>query len=139
MSKKYTWYWKYIQENNEGRHDKTKEKLYKRILSARNRWSKKYEISKKEIDGLIKSALGKKCPYCKEELKADVISLDHIIPRSVGGEDSIENLEIICDRCNRMKGELKKKEYEKLLEQIDTFKRKKARQYIKRKLSYKDF
>ena len=30
-------------------------------------------------------------------------STDHIIPKSYGGEDSIENFWIICERCNRFK------------------------------------
>lgn len=30
-------------------------------------------------------------------------STDHIIPKSEGGTDSIDNFWIICERCNRMK------------------------------------
>jgi len=55
------------------------------------------------------------CPCCGSELdyglgknnhgKKDYAtpSTDHIIPQSYGGEDSIENFWIICERCNRFK------------------------------------
>jgi hypothetical protein len=55
------------------------------------------------------------CPCCGSELdyglgknnhgKPDYAtpSTDHIIPQSYGGENSIENFWIICERCNRFK------------------------------------
>lgn len=33
-------------------------------------------------------------------------SIDHIIPRSRGGQSTLENLVIACNRCNRRKGNL---------------------------------
>jgi len=53
MPKKYTWYWNYIQDHNKGRHDSTKEKLYTRVLSARSRWAKRYDLTKDKIDKII--------------------------------------------------------------------------------------
>jgi len=129
--KKYQYYWDYIQENSKNRRERTKEKLYKKIVRLRNDWNNKYDIN---ADELIKKSLDDPCPYCKQIISIDNISLDHKTPQSIGGKE----VEIICWRCNRMKGELLEKEYKKLLKFINTFERLKARQYIKRKLSYLD-
>ncbi|MEI8033546.1 MAG: HNH endonuclease [Chlorobiaceae bacterium] len=42
------------------------------------------------------------CQYCgRTELK---LTIDHMVPRSRGGEDSWENLITACTRCNTLKG-----------------------------------
>ncbi|MFW6173236.1 MAG: HNH endonuclease [Elusimicrobiota bacterium] len=137
MPKKYTWYWNYIQENNKGRHDKTKEKLYRRVLSARSRWADKYDLDKSDIDKLIKKSLGKKCPYCGEIITTENMSLDHMNPQTKGGSNSLDNLHIVDNICNRRKGELTHEEYKSLINLINTEFSKESKKYIKRKLSAK--
>jgi CRISPR/Cas system Type II protein with McrA/HNH and RuvC-like nuclease domain len=49
-----------------------------------------------------------KCEYCGRDLLAsvedyDAWQLDHIIPTSGGGDDSIENKALTCKACNFMK------------------------------------
>lgn len=34
-----------------------------------------------------------------------VFEVDHIIPCGTGGQDSIENRQLLCAHCNRMKGD----------------------------------
>lgn len=43
---------------------------------------------------------GNKCLCCGSTEK---ITLDHIIPLSKGGTNTIENLQPLCSRCNRKK------------------------------------
>jgi 5-methylcytosine-specific restriction endonuclease McrA len=46
---------------------------------------------------------GHKCAYCG---RADLpLTLDHVIPRSKGGDDSWENLVAACLPCNNRKGD----------------------------------
>lgn len=46
---------------------------------------------------------GHKCSYCG---RGDVtLSIDHILPRSRGGEDTWENLTAACNKCNNIKGD----------------------------------
>ncbi len=42
--------------------------------------------------------------YCKHCNITKTLSLDHIIPRSKGGLDEINNLQILCRSCNSSKG-----------------------------------
>jgi len=44
-----------------------------------------------------------KCQYCN---KSDLpLTIDHIIPKSKGGDDSWENLVAACVKCNNKKGD----------------------------------
>jgi 5-methylcytosine-specific restriction endonuclease McrA len=45
------------------------------------------------------------CEYCKrsEEVQGDIFHIDHIIPRSAGGETDETNLCLACDLCNSSK------------------------------------
>jgi hypothetical protein len=49
------------------------------------------------------------CVYCG---KKDIpLEIDHVIPRSRGGVDSIRNLTLACHRCNQKKGNKTAKEF----------------------------
>lgn len=41
------------------------------------------------------------CQRCGTE---DNLSVDHIVPRSLGGTDNLDNLEVLCSSCNSSKG-----------------------------------
>jgi len=41
------------------------------------------------------------CQRCGTE---DNLSVDHIVPRKLGGDDSLSNLEVLCAACNSSKG-----------------------------------
>jgi len=41
------------------------------------------------------------CQRCGTE---DRLSVDHIVPRSLGGSDNLDNLEVLCSSCNSSKG-----------------------------------
>lgn len=46
---------------------------------------------------------GYKCAYCG---RSDIpLTVDHIIPKARGGDDSWENLICACTRCNNVKGD----------------------------------
>ena len=34
-----------------------------------------------------------------------VFEVDHVVPRSRGGSDHLENLQLLCAHCNRIKGD----------------------------------
>lgn len=44
------------------------------------------------------------CAGCGEHFKPQHFEVDHIIARSNGGTDHVENLQLLCGSCNRIKG-----------------------------------
>jgi 5-methylcytosine-specific restriction endonuclease McrA len=45
---------------------------------------------------------GKQCHYCGYE--DEVMTVDHLLPRSRGGDNSLENLIPACRKCNYARG-----------------------------------
>lgn len=58
---------------------------------------------------------GRRCGYCGEVLDyfLNNYSLDHIVPRSMGGSDKESNLRACCRQCNRDKASLSLKAFRK--------------------------
>ncbi|MBI9016068.1 MAG: HNH endonuclease [Phycisphaerae bacterium] len=44
------------------------------------------------------------CQYCGRKFKTSELTLDHVVPRSLGGRASWENLVCACVKCNNRKG-----------------------------------
>ncbi len=44
------------------------------------------------------------CEGCGQHFQAQNLEVDHIIPKSKGGTDHVENLQLLCGSCNRIKG-----------------------------------
>ena len=128
-----------------GNHSK---KIFHRLMkksctlkSSLKRRSKEYEvlyaIELREIRNMLLDCYGKKCKYCTNRLDVTNIACDHIIPLSMGGESSPNNLQFICNRCNTRKGPLTNDDYTLLL----TFLNKQdedLRDYVLRKLAKGD-
>ena len=45
------------------------------------------------------------CAGCKTEFLFKIMEVDHVVPRSRGGTDHPENLQLLCPNCNRIKGD----------------------------------
>ena len=44
------------------------------------------------------------CNGCRTEFPFRIFEVDHVIPRSRGGTDHLDNLQLLCSHCNRVKG-----------------------------------
>ena len=56
---------------------------------------------------------GGKCLMCHKQLQNDnpknmktYMTIDHIYPKSKGGENDINNYQCLCQKCNRIKGNI---------------------------------
>ena len=46
-----------------------------------------------------------RCNGCRSEFPFRILEVDHVIPQRGGGQDNIENLQLLCAHCNRVKGD----------------------------------
>ena len=46
---------------------------------------------------------GSRCNGCRSEFPFRLLEVDHIIPRGAHEQDNIENLQLLCAHCNRIK------------------------------------
>jgi 5-methylcytosine-specific restriction endonuclease McrA len=44
------------------------------------------------------------CQYCAKYFPADVLTMDHVVPKSRGGDNSWKNIVAACKKCNQRKG-----------------------------------
>lgn len=45
------------------------------------------------------------CNGCKMDFPFKIFDVDHVVPKSRGGTDHIDNLQLLCSSCNRIKGD----------------------------------
>ena len=65
----------------------------------------KHHISRKVLKTELYRRQEGICPWCLERLPPLwEVTLDHIIPKSHGGDRSIENMQLMHARCNKEKG-----------------------------------
>src|SRR3990167_2239180 len=57
-----------------------------------------------EIREYLLEKWGRKCAYC--DLQNIPLQIDHIIPKSRGGSNRMDNLTLACACCNQKKGNL---------------------------------
>lgn len=55
------------------------------------------------------------CHYCGCRIDAATATLDHIVPRALGGTHSVGNLLLACKPCNAKKGAMS---YQKFVKRI---------------------
>lgn len=47
---------------------------------------------------------GNRCQYCGKKFPTSELSLDHVVPRTLGGGNAWENIVCACTKCNAKKG-----------------------------------
>ena len=56
-------------------------------------------------------ACGRRCVYCARHLTIDGATLDHVLPRCLGGVTDLTNVVVACRACNLSKGGLSPVEF----------------------------
>lgn len=98
--------------------DKAKERLLKAPGKTKGYYIKdtdtntKYEFNRnkgrvkfpKEVRKLIYNTAKGRCVLCGRKITYDKMTLDHIVPLAMNGEDDVRNLQCTCEACNLFKG-----------------------------------
>ena len=63
---------------------------------------------------VLQEAAGR-CALCGATHKERPLDVDHIKPRSKGGKNLYENLQVLCSKCNRSKGNKDDTDFKELL------------------------
>jgi 5-methylcytosine-specific restriction endonuclease McrA len=61
------------------------------------------------------------CYYCCVPLSLDTSTIDHIVPKSKGGSNDINNYCLCCYQCNQKKRTMSAKDYLGLVEPAISF------------------
>ena len=46
-----------------------------------------------------------RCNGCKGDFLFKFFEVDHVVPQSKGGTDHLDNLQLLCGHCNKIKGD----------------------------------
>lgn len=68
------------------------------------------------VDNVLQTSMNL-CVKCYSELIS--WEVDHIIPKSLGGSDSVDNLQIMCQNCNRVKSNNESIDYREFINKGD--------------------
>lgn len=68
-----------------------------------DRATKRFEALRVAALAAMYKEQGGRCAGCQMPLPARLMSIDHIIPRSAGGDDDPGNLQLLCHYCNSSK------------------------------------
>lgn len=66
-----------------------------------SRWSSKSRKWVEKIRPVVLDLFDYMCVQCGS---GEDLTVDHIIPRALGGEDKLDNLRVLCRSCNSRKG-----------------------------------
>lgn len=60
-----------------------------------------------QLQRQVREAFTNRCAYCQtaEDLQVATFEIEHIIPRSLGGDTVFENVCLACPTCNRCKSD----------------------------------
>ncbi len=93
-----------------------------RIHDQNKRARKRYNVGSCRLSNGLASKLYKqqdgKCNYCKKLLIEKIYHMDHIMPLSLGGSHSDNNIQLLCQFCNLSKHNKHPDAYEKLIVNI---------------------
>lgn len=88
-------------ERRKRRQHRANREIVKMYNDSEDGGSNYRDIAKKSVGG---NHGWYTCPHCGRKFRASQMDVDNIIPQSMGGMNTRENLQYLCPHCNRSKG-----------------------------------
>lgn len=134
LTQKILWKWMTHEELDEIRKNKVSMSMVKRDKNGKIK-RKSYSD---DVRKLIYLNAGGRCELCGRKILLDDMTLDHINPLSMGGEDNVENLSCTCYPCNLFKGNILPDDFMDRIIKIFMYQtKKKCSNSVKRKIIHK--
>jgi hypothetical protein len=128
------WKWMTEEEKAEARRNKITLSMVKRDKQGKVKRKTYSEDTRKLI---YLNAHGK-CELCGRKILLEDMTVDHINPLSMGGEDDVENLACTCYPCNQFKGNTLPDDFMERITEIFMYQmEKKSKGILKRKIVHK--
>ena len=102
LTQRILWKWMTADEVEEMRKNKVALSMIKRDNKGRIKRKSYSEDTRK----LIYLHAGGRCELCGRKILLEDMTIDHITPLAMGGEDDVENLSCTCYPCNLFKGNI---------------------------------
>lgn len=90
------------------------------FMVALQRTKRPVEITRDEMKSALERVINTnpRCVYCRQMVTIETVSLDHMMPVSRGGRNTLGNIHFVCKLDNKAKGPLSHDEYLHLLAMI---------------------
>ena len=102
LTQRILWKWMTEEEIKEMRKNKVSLSMVRRDSKGKIKRKSYSEDTRK----LIYLNAGGRCELCGRKILLEDMTIDHITPLAVGGEDDVENLSCTCYPCNLFKGNI---------------------------------
>ena len=102
LTQRVLWKWMTEEEIKEMRKNKVSLSMVRRDSKGKIKRKSYSEDTRK----LIYLHAGGRCELCGRKILLEDMTIDHITPLAMGGEDDVENLSCTCYPCNIFKGNI---------------------------------
>ena len=89
--------------------------MHGRLLSRYQQSKLDKAFARADREAALKKQRGL-CAYCECQLTLKTVTRDHVIPRASGGLDGRNNIKAACGRCNRAKGSMPVKQFQRMIQ-----------------------
>jgi len=73
---------------------------------------------KRAIRQELHEAQGFRCFYCRRSMPDNAATIEHVIPRADGGDDSMGNLVVACQWCNCLRDRMDHEKFRRVVDSL---------------------
>lgn len=134
LSQKILWRWMTQEELDKMRKNKVSMSMVKRDKNGKI----KRKTYSDDVRKLIYLHAGGRCELCGRKILLEDMTIDHITPLAMGGDDAVENLSCTCYPCNLFKGNILPSEFYERITDIFMYQMERQNRHsLKWKIIYK--